>query len=379
MLASGASIIYAQNQYLDDRSVIFDRYNTLLVDRIGREDVAKNYETFKEQVLRFPGVINVTASNNVPFEQSSDFNTYARSQGDEAAEVSLLTIMHDHDFMETYQYPVIAGRDFDKNITFDTYMEAVEGEDRQPTVNVILNRMALEALGWDGTEDALGGSFYYSTADSPPIQHQVIGIVNDVNYRGMVNEGRPMIFMVRSAGFQTASISMTNGNHAETIKQVEDLWKELNPNFPIVQRLLDDEFMQVFRVLQGLAGILGGFAIVAVFVAFIGLFGMAAFVTQVRTKELGIRKVLGASVNRLVRFVVIQISIPVLVAIIPASALAWAAMKFGYLKLFPDRIENLFPFIGTASVSVLVIAWIIVSFHAWKVANSNPINALRYE
>lgn len=379
MLASGATIIYAQNQHLNEKSVVFDKYNTLLVDRIGREGVAKNYQTFKEQVLRLPGVINVTASNNVPFEQSSSTNTYSRAQGDEAGEVSLLRIFNDHDFMQTYKISIIAGRDFDENVALDTYLEAVEGEDRQPSVNVILNRMAIEAFGWDSPSDALNGSLYFSTAGSPPIEHRVVGIIDTLNYQGMISQPRPMMFTVRPAAFQTSAIHMTRDNHAETILQVEDIWAELNPEFPIVQRLLDDEFMQIFRVLQGLAGILGGFAVIAVFVAFIGLFGMAAFVTEVRTKELGIRKVLGANVSRLVRLVVYQISIPVLFAIIPASGLAWAGMKLGYLQLFPERLENVIPFIGIASISVLVIAWIIVSYHAWRVAKSNPINALSYE
>ena len=379
MLVSGTSIIYAQNQYLDNESVVFDRYNTLLVDRIGREGVAKNYETFKEQVQRITGVLNVTASNNVPFEQSSDNTTYSLAQGDQANEVTILMIYSDHDFMKTYKYPVIAGRDFDKNVAFDTYMEEVEGEDRQPTVNIILNEMALNAFGWASPEESLSQSIFYSDADSPPIEHRIVGIVSDVNYRGMLSEPKPMMFIVRPASFQTASIAMTSGNHIEIIQQVKDIWKEINPDFPIVQKLLDDDFMQVFLVLQGLAGILGGFAIIAVFVAFIGLFGMSAFVTQVRTCELGIRKVLGATVNRLVRLVVFQISIPILVAMVPASLLASAAMKYGYLKLFPHRIENLLPFVSIASVSVLVLAWAIISIHAWRVAKSNPINALKYE
>jgi putative ABC transport system permease protein len=379
MLASGAAVIYAQNRHMDSQSTLFDRDNIVLLDRIGREGVAEKYETMKAELKRIPGVEAVTASNNVPYEQSSDSSRYARVQGDTASAVGILMIYTDHDFMETYEVPILAGRDFSRDIALDTFYEEVEGEERQSSVNIILNRMAAKQLGWEKAEDSLNGSFFYSDSESPSIEHRVVGIIEDFNYQGALSRVRPMIFVVHPAGLETAAIHISGGNVSETVRQIDEVWNRLHPDFPLVRSFLDDQFEQLFSLLRMLATILGGFALVAVFVAFIGLFGLSAFVARSRTKEIGLRKILGATVGRLMQLMVYQISIPVLIAMVPAALLAWAGMNFGYLQAFSERIGSVVPFIVVAAAAVLILAWIVVSINAWKVASASPIHALRYE
>ncbi len=379
LLASSAAVIYAQNQHVDTHNTLFDRDHIVLLDRVGRDGVAEKYETMKTELLRIPGVESMTASNNVPYEQSSRTTTVSRVHGETASEVSFLTIYTDHDFMSTYHVPILAGRDFNPEITLDTFFEAVEGEERQGSVNIILNRLAVTQLGWDSPEQALDGRFFFSNPDSPTIEHRIAGVIADFNYQGTFSQVRPMIFYVRPAGFQTAALRISDSNINDTVNQIDAVWNNIHPDFPLARSFLDDQFNQTFSLIRMLATVLGGFALVAVFVAFIGLFGLSAFVTKARTKEIGIRKILGATVPRLIKLVVYQISIPILAAIIPAALLAWAAMTFGYLQLFSDRIPSVVPFVSTAAVAVLVLAWGVVSYHAWRVARTNPIHALRYE
>lgn len=188
-----------------------------------------------------------------------------------------------------------------------------------------------------------------------------------------------MMFVVRPAGVETAAIRVSGSNISETVGQIDEVWNRLHPDFPLVRSFLDDQFNQLFSILRILANILGGFALVAVFVAFIGLFGLSAFVAKSRTKEIGLRKVLGATVGRLMQLMVYQISIPVLFAMIPAALLAWAGMNFGYLQAFSERIGSVVPFVVLAAAAVLILAWLVVSINAWKVASASPIHALRYE
>ncbi len=379
MLASGAAVIYAQNRHIDSQNTLFDRDNIVLLDRIGREGVTEKYETMKTDLERLPGVERVTASNNVPYEQSSESASYARVQDDTASEVELLMIYTDHDFMATYEVPILAGRDFNREIALDTFFKEVEDEERQGSVNVILNRMAAKQLGWESAEDALGGRFFYADLTSPSIEHRVAGVIEDFNYQGAFSRIRPMIFVVRPAGLETAAIHVNGGNISDTVGQIDEVWNRLHPDFPLVRSFLDDQFNQIFSLLRMLATILGGFALVAVIVAFIGLFGLSAFVAKSRTKEIGLRKIVGATVGKLMQLMVYQISIPVLFAIIPAALLAWAGMNFGYLQAFSERIGSVVPFVAVAAAVVLILAWVVVSINAWKVASASPIHALKYE
>jgi putative ABC transport system permease protein len=378
LLASCAAVIYAQNLHINDSSRIFDRENIVLLDRVGRPGVEEKFETLKGELLRIPEVQSVTASNNVPFEQSSSTSSFSLIKGDRSNAVDLLMIYNDHDFMATYEIPILLGRDFAREMALDTYMEAVEEEVRQESVNIILNRMATQQLGWESPEQALDKGFFYASADSAGIEFKIVGVIEDLNYQGTVSRTRPMMFTVRPTDYQTAAIHLSNSS-IDTIAQIDDVWDSVNPDYPVERRVLVDELNKNFKVIQGLAGVLGGFALVAVFVAFIGLFGLSAFVTKARTKEIGLRKMLGATVSRLIRQMVYQISIPIVAAIIPATVLAWAAMSFGYLQLFSDRLSSVIPFVAVAAIVVLILAWAVVSYHAWRVARNNPIQALRYE
>ena len=150
------------------------------------------------------------------------------------------------------------------------------------------------------------------------------------------------------------------------------------PDYPIQQRFLDDVFNDVYVIFRTMNKVLAGFALVALSLALIGLFGLAAFMAERRTREIGIRKVLGARVDQIVRLLVWQFSIPVLWSLLVAMPLAYAASGI-YLNFFDERITVLPLIIMLASVMGLVTAWLIVAVHAVKIATASPMEALRYE
>jgi putative ABC transport system permease protein len=150
------------------------------------------------------------------------------------------------------------------------------------------------------------------------------------------------------------------------------------PDYPIQHRFLDDVFNDVYVVFKTMNGVLAGFALIALSLALIGLFGLAAFMAQRRTREIGIRKVLGARVDQIVRLLVWQFSLPVLWSLLVATPLAYVASGV-YLNFFDERITMLPAIIALASALGVVTAWLIVSVHAIRIATASPIGSLRYE
>jgi len=174
------------------------------------------------------------------------------------------------------------------------------------------------------------------------------------------------------------SIRITGGNMMDVVEEIEDVWDRVIPDYPIQGRFLDDVFDDVYNILKYMNMALAGFAFVALSLALIGLFGLAAFMAAQRTKEIGVRKVLGASSLQIARLLVWQFSTPVLWALIFALPAAYFASNT-YLNFFADRIEAPVPILLVAGAIAVLLAWGTVAAHAIRIAQSNPVMALRYE
>jgi putative ABC transport system permease protein len=174
------------------------------------------------------------------------------------------------------------------------------------------------------------------------------------------------------------SIRITGGNIMDTIEQIEDTWKRVIPEYPIQGQFLDAVFDDVYNILKYMNMALAGFAFVALALASVGLFGLAAFMAAQRTKEIGMRKVLGASTTQIARLLVWQFSTPVLWALAVALPAAYFATT-QYLNFFAERIESPILILIVAGALAVALAWTTVAGHAIRIARSNPILALRYE
>ena len=174
------------------------------------------------------------------------------------------------------------------------------------------------------------------------------------------------------------SIRITGGSIIDTVESIENVWDKVIPEYPIQGRFLDDTFEDVYVVLRYMNAALAGFAGVALSLALIGLFGLAAFMAGQRTKEIGVRKVLGANTTQIARLLVWQFSKPVMWALAIALPTAYLASKT-YLDFFADRIDAPIPILLGAGTIAVMLAWGTVAGHAIRIARSNPILALRYE
>jgi putative ABC transport system permease protein len=369
-------VVYFQNRMIEQSSSIFPKAQIVLLERVGVAEIRQRHETLQNQLTALPGVENASFSSQVPFQQSNSSNEVSRAPGDRSSSMVIQNVSIDTGFLETYDIPLLAGRALGREVANDVRLEDAK------QVNVLINQLAMENLGFVSADDALGQSYFTlpgaEEEDQQPVQFTIVGILPSQNYLGLHNKIKPMAFFIEPAINQMASIRVSGGNLPATLEAIENVWEQINPDYPIQQSFLDDTFNDVYVIFRTINKVLAGFAMLALSLALIGLFGLAAYMAQRRTREIGIRKVLGARVDQIVRLLVWQFSLPVLWSLLVAIPLAWSLSGI-YLNFFNERTSALPLIILLASVIGLVTAWLIVAGHALRIASASPIQSLRYE
>ena len=366
------AIVFMQNEKVKEGSYIFPRSEIYTIDRLSIEGISDRLDTLKYELEALPNVDTVAYSSQVPFEQNNSQRGVSLQPGDEAGQINLQIMDMSPDFLEAYDIPVVAGRGFDRNIGNDTPTEGSE------TQNVLINELALEALQIASASDAINKRFYLLNDDGPNTELVIVGVLPTQNIIGLFNQEKPWMFQYRPEAMRIGSIRISGGNIMDTVEQIEDIWDRVIPEYPMQGRFLDEVFDDVYNILEYMNMALAGFAFIAFSLALIGLFGLAAFMAAQRTKEIGMRKVLGASTLQIVRLLVWQFSTPVLWALVVALPGAYFASSI-YLNFFADRIESPILTLVLAGALAVTLAWSTVAGHAFRIARSNPIVALRYE
>ncbi len=374
------TIIYTQNNQLEKTSQVFAKDKILNLERFSRPEISARAETLRTEFENLPGVKTFALSSQVPYEQDHSTGKFGLSVGDKDNAFDLYRISIDRNFLQSYEIDLLAGRNFSSAYTLDTLLVDEDYNPTQESVNVIVNELVLSRLNIADAKSAIGKRFYRFIEDSPipVLEYHIVGVTPDQNFLGFHNEIKPIVFANRPGNQRTASLKLAGREIPQTLAAIDATWDRLVPEYPIERRFLEEYFNDVFKIFEGINTVLAAFAIVALIVALIGLFGMAAFMAGRRTREVGVRKVMGASITDIVILLVWQFSRPVFIAIIIASPLAYLAAG-QYLNFFADRAD--FPivwFLG-ADIGVLALTSIIVMVHAIKVASTRPINVLRYE
>ncbi len=366
------SIVFMQNEKVKDSSYVFPRSQIYTMDRLFVEGIKDRLDTLKYELEAMPNVASVAYSSQVPFEQNNSQVGVSLQPGDEAGHINLHTMDMSPEFLDVYDIPVLAGRNLDKNIAND-----VDEEDNE-SLNVLINELALDALQFGSVNDAVNQRFYRLNDEGVDTEYIVVGVVPTRNIVGLFNEEKPWMFSYDPENLRIGSIRITDGNIMDTVESIEDTWDRVVPEYPLQGRFLDEVFNDVYDILKFMNMALAGFAFIAFALALIGLFGLAAFMAAQRTKEIGMRKVLGASTAQIVRLLVWQFSTPVLWALIVALPAAYFAST-QYLNFFAERIESPVLILVVSGALAVMLAWGTIAGHAVRIARSNPIQALRYE
>jgi putative ABC transport system permease protein len=269
----------------------------------------------------------------------------------------------EHDFFKTYGMEIIAGRDFSLDFPTDANKA------------FILNETAVRRLGLERPEDAVGLPI---RTIAPFLSGNVIGVVRDFNYESMHNEIIPIITYIQPNQANTISIRLAAGRTHDALEDAEAVWRRFNPQYPFQFDFLDDRIAGLYRNEGRMMQMFGYFSILAVFIAGLGLFGLASFMAEKRTKEIGIRKVLGASLSNIMILLSKEFALLVLLANLIAWPIAYFAMH-GWLNNFAYQTGIGWSVFVLAGFLTFMISLLTVSYQAMRAALTDPADSLRYE
>lgn len=378
-LITATAVVYGQKLYATSLNPGFSKDNVLVVQNLSRQGASEMRSIFAEQVRKLPGVVAASLLSEVP-ANGNENNNSVTVPGRPPEETTLIGVQNvDEHFLDAFKIDLVAGRGFDRDIALDRlvpYDEMVA--DSQVPGNVLVNQMALRKLGFPTDDSALGMQFVIGR-NGGEILLTIVGILPDMNFQSIRRVIRPEMIFYDEPNFRNLAIKF-EGDPQELVDRVQALWTDMIPSVPFAYHYTDEALAEEFREEAAVATMLAVFAALAVVIACLGLYGLAAFTAERRTKEIGVRKVLGARVRDIVQLLIWQFSKPVLIANLIAWPLtAWAMLS--WLETFPVRLDAwvLIPLSLIAGLAALAIAWVTVGGNAARVARSKPISALRYE
>ena len=377
------AIIYGQTVFARSVDPGYRRDHILQVEELGRAQLWPKAEMIVNQMKRLPGV-QAAALTDIGVATTNNSNSYIiPPEGNRQVLIGQYNV--GADFLNAMGLPLKAGRWFDANRPVDDMTQPfppdinVEKAIAARGVNVVINENAVKKLGFKSDQDAIGKVVRSKLlSDEAGIMNiTIIGVVGDTRFRTVRTPIEPIMFRKVTAGPNWLIIRY-RGDPATTKATVERQWKQITNEVPFNAKFSEDVIGELYKKEDARAQTFAAFALLAVVIGCLGLFGLAAFTAERRTKEIGIRKVLGARTRDIVRLLVWQFSRPVIIANVIAWPVAWWMMR-DWLNGFDQRIPlTPVPFVAAAAVA-LAIAIATVVGHAVKVARANPIHALRYE
>lgn len=358
-------VVFMQLRYTQQRDLGYDKENLLVINNTEKLD--SRTESFRQEIAALPQVMDATESTGI-FTKGSfgDFYVPQTTETDQpvAKDISLGSYLVDDHFIPTLNLKMEQGRGFDTRFN--------------DSLSVVLNEAAARQIGW---KNPMGQKIRYPGGNME--YYTVIGVVKDFNLESLHSSILPFaLFSKKSKSYETGisfiTLKYKSNDPKRLITAIENKWKEYQQDVPFEYSFLDDDLNGAYRSDRQLASLFGIFTALSIFVACLGLFGLVAFTAQQRTKEIGIRKVLGASVTAIVKLLSVDFLKLVILALVVASPIAWLAMNH-WLQDFAYRIDIPWWAFIVAGVAALGIALITVSFQAVKAAIRNPIQSLRTE
>jgi putative ABC transport system permease protein len=368
LLIISAIIVYQQVNYLHTKDLGFNKEEIMFFPMQG-DDMTKNYSSFKNDLLQSSGVSSVSIGYGFPGDLTAGDQIIVPSNG-ESKNYSVTQLLVDHDYIKTLNLQLVAGRDFSKDIKTD----APEG--------FIINETAVKELGFGTPQKAIGQKLEWKvwvskTPDSLK-KGRVIGVVKDFNYKNLYEKVNSAVIQIYPEAYWKVAVKLKTADAANTISYINNIWKKYSPGYPLDYTFMDENFKRMYQSEDKFRALLIIFTGLAIFIGCLGLFGLAAYTAERRTKEIGIRKILGADVNSIVMLLSGEFLKLILIALVIAAPLAWYFMN-GWLKDFAYRIEIGWAVFVLAGVLAIVIAMLTVSYQGIKAALVNPVKNLRVE
>jgi len=358
-------IILQQLNYIQSKDLGYDKEHILVLPI--KQQVRQNYETIKTEISRLPQVISVSGANATPtFVRWGDGISAETGHGKVSLDITALP--SDLDFIKTMGMKIIAGTDFTRA---DLKLADTTNQNKNFKYAFILNETAVKAFGWT-PEQAVGKTI---DKNAPGL---IKAVVKDFHFSSFHQPIGPLMLFLDRNYTNDFFVRVSGKNLPAAIHSLQNLWKERVPTMPFEYRFLDDDYNSLYISEQRSAKVFSTFSILAILLACLGLFGLVAFTTMQRTKEIGIRKVLGAGVSGIVALIAKDFLKLTLIAVLVASPLAWYFM-YAWLQGFAYRIAIEWWVFAVAGGLAILIALLTISFQAVKAALANPVKSLRSE
>jgi putative ABC transport system permease protein len=363
LLISGSLIVYDQLSFMKNKDLGVSIDQTVVLkgpDAVADSAYGKNFEAFKNEVLRIPGVKSIAASSNIPGVENYWTMDVQRLDGRRDRSMTMTHMNIDHDFVPQYKIKVIAGRNFDRRFPSDEK-------------SLMINRAASRELHFGDPSTAVGQKLI-SGRDTL----EVVGVVEDFHQMSLKTPIIPLVCRLNSQAQAFFSVKLETANYKETIAAIEKPYQSSFPGSPLDYVFLDQQFNRQYERDNRFGEVFTLFTVLAIFIASLGLIGLASFMTLQRTREIGIRKVMGSSSSGIIILLSKGFMQPVLVAIALACPLGWWLME-RWLQSFAYR-TNISPWVFAVSgILVLLIAFISVSTQTLKAALTKPADTLKHE
>ncbi|MFC2113296.1 ABC transporter permease [Bacteroidota bacterium] len=359
ILIIGTVVVYSQLQYLRKKDLGFNKEHIVNVGL--RHDINQNREVFKENLLAHPQIENVSYSYMIPGAGDNWEGFYLNGE-----EFSAMVYQIDPEYMDVMQINLSGGRNFSRELITD-----------KQRCCIINETLARELMADSLVGKQIDHPEWYITA-IPVKEIEIIGIVEDFHFKSLRQEIGPLMFVWNDLWINYINIRIQADDTPGALNAIEKEWKAICTDEPFEYCFMDENFERMYRTDRRLGKIFTYFACLAIFIAILGLFGLAAFIAEQRTREIGIRKAMGATISQVSVLLVKEFTWLILIASVIAWVLGWFWAK-NWLQEFAYRINlNIWIFIVSTMLS-LVIAWITVLYQTMKAANTNPADSLRHE
>ncbi len=353
-------VVYRQLQFIKSNDLGITKDPVVVLT--ASESMTTSLETFKHKLMENPSITHVSAAKRFPSGRLLDAGTARMKQGDEMVSVPfrISSLNVDHDYVTTFGFQLVAGRNFDKSLASDS------------TKSFILNESAIKKMGYVSAEEAIGQPFYYSGRDG-----FIIGIVKDFNFESMHREVSPICMRIWPT-LPRMAVRIKSAQISQTIDYLKKVWSEWRPGYPFEFYFIDQQFAKSYEEEEKMGRIFGIFASLAIVIACLGLVGLIAFMAEQRTKEIGVRKVLGATVRQIMILLAREFALYVLTAGAIAGLMGYLLMN-RWLSRFAYRTEIEISMVLGAIGIALMITMTTISIQAYKAAIVNPVNSLKWE
>jgi putative ABC transport system permease protein len=358
MLVAGTLLVHDQINLVRNQDLGFSKDATLILPTNGDTAIMNHLDAVRNQLKGVKGVLAVTGSHTVPGQSTTNNYTQIEMNDGQMSPTNINFNFVDHDFLTTYNIKLLAGRDFRRDVKADD------------TTAFLINETGMKDFGWT-PEQALGKRVQHGH------EGKIIGVVKDFNYASLHDPVAPLMIAMTSWPSRI-SIKIDDKDLSGTIERVQNAWSALAPNLPFDYSFLDVDFDRQYRADQQLGKVAGVFTGLAIFIGCLGLLGLTSFAVERRTKEIGIRKVLGASVNSVVMLIAREFVWLIVIALVVSTPITWILIQRWEQNFTLQAVINPLRFL-IAGTCVFIFAWATISLLSYRAATANPTRALRTE